>query len=232
MLLKLAAVMESQVYPRASRGRLVRAGRMGVLILLVSLGEAAAADSGLAGLSPEEYYQAAYFQRALEHPQVKKQRSRKRQLSMVARDIHTSRKKLSQAVGKVEALGEDPLLLAKQAVMDGVKGSRVADRVLSVELNASEPRHVVMYIKWRGSRGKNAVKEAATIAAIVAKQTPLVSTLSLNAIHPKAPVSSTRSVWSAKISKGAMGRIDEGRIEGYADRMYARLFEGVKALPF
>ena len=57
---------------------------------------------------------------------------------------------------------------------------------------------------------------------------PLVSTLSLAAIHPKAKEDSKTPVWSAKIGTEAAARISESRIDSYADRMYARLFEDVK----
>lgn len=183
-------------------------------------------------ITPTIFFEGTYFQRALEHPKVAKQRSRSRQLAMVARDIRRPKGELSRSVDTLEALGGDPLELAKKAVMAGFKGTRVDGEVLDIILNADEPRHVVMYVKWRGSRSTAAVKEASTIAAVVAKEAPLVSTLSLAAIHPKAPKDSKTSVWSAKIARGSMGRIQESRIESYADRMYQRLFEGVKALPF
>lgn len=183
-------------------------------------------------ISADEYYGATYFKNALEHPQIAKQKSRSRQIRMVARDIRWKSRRLTNAVDKLDSLEGDPIELAKKAVLTALDKTRVKGRILDVLINAQEPKHVVMYIRWRGSRGKDAVKEASTIALTVGKATPLVSTLSLAAIHPKAPPTSTRAVWQAKIASSAMGNIRESRIEDYADRLYARLFEDVKSLPF
>ncbi|MEM7676475.1 MAG: hypothetical protein AAF449_10775 [Myxococcota bacterium] len=183
-------------------------------------------------ISAQEFFAATYFRNALSHPQLAAQKSRKRQIRMVARDIRWKPKRLTQAIGKLDALDGDPLALAKEAVMTALNKTRVKGRILDVIVNADEPKHVVMYVRWRGSRRKNAIKEAATIAAAVGEATPLVSTLSLAAIHPKAPDTSTRSVWQAKIASSAMTNIRKNRIEDYADRLYARLFEDLKAFPF
>ena len=183
-------------------------------------------------VSAEEFYGAVYFRSALEHPQVAKQKNRKKQIRLVARDIRWKTKRLTKAIEKVESLSGDPVELAKQAVKAALEKTRVKGRVLDILVNAEEPKHVVMYIRWRGSHRKDAIKEASTIALTVGQAAPLVSTLSLAAIHPKAAATSTKAVWQGKIAGSAMGNIRESRIEDYADRLYARLFEDVKALPF
>ena len=200
------------------------------VVAISAAGEAQAAE--ISQISAEDFFGAVYFKNALDHPQIAKQKNRKRQIRMVARDIRWKPRRLTAALEKMESLEGDPVALAKQAVLTALDNTRVKGRVLDVLINADEPKHVVMYIRWRGSRRKDAVKEASTIAATVGATTPLVSTLSLAAIHPKAQPTSTRAVWQGKIASSAMGNIRASRIEDYADRLYARLFEDVKALPF
>ena len=106
--------------------------------------------------------------------------------------------------------------------------TRVKGRILDVLINADEPKHVVAYVRWKSSAEKDVVKEAATIGGALAKEMPFVSTLSLSAIHPKAEATSKKSIWSGKISRTGMERINPARIEDYADRLYGRLFEKVK----
>lgn len=183
-------------------------------------------------LTPEDFYGASYFKTALKHPEVSSIKSKSKQIAVVARDMGWNRKKLKSAIDKVTSLEGDPVSLAKNALEEAFRASRVQGRVLDVLVNDSEPKHVVCYVKWRGSKGKEAVKEASTIAHLVAEHAPFVSTLSLAAIHPSAPESSTDSVWEAKIGRTSMTRISERRIDNYADRLYGRMFEEVKAKPF
>ena len=191
-----------------------------------------ASAAEISQISADDFYGSAYFKQALEHPKVAKQKSRKRQIRMVARDLRWKPKKLKSAIAKIDELGEDPIKLAKAALEAGFKKGRINGKVLDVLINANEPKHVVVYVRWRASTKKNVVKEASTIANVVATKVPLISTLSLSAIHPKAPGTSKKSVWQGKIGRDAMLRISERRIDTYADRLYGRLFEGVKATPF
>lgn len=193
-------------------------------------GVAIAAD--VTELSPDEFYGAAYFKTALEHPKVAKQKSEAKQIALVARDLGWKKAKLAAAIEKVRGLGGDPTELAKASLMKAFEGSRVKGQVLDVLFNASEPKHVVIYVRWRGSKSKEVVKEASTIAHLVSEKAPFVSTLSLAAIHPSAGDDSKTSVWEGKIAGTAMSRINPDRIDRYADRMYARMFEEVKSKPF
>jgi hypothetical protein len=193
-------------------------------------GSASATD--VSEISVEEYYAAAYFKQALEHPQVAKQKTRSKQIAAVARDLHWQPKKLTKAIDKVESLEGDPIELATSAIKSGIGGTRVDGRVLDVLINAEEPKHVVVYIRFQGSSAKEVVKDASTIASVVASKAPFVSTLSLSAIHPKAAKDNRTSVWSAKIGRPAMTRIQDSRIDDYADRLYKGLFEGVEERPF
>jgi hypothetical protein len=193
---------------------------------------ASAFATDVSEISADDYYAAAYFKQALEHPQVAKQKTRKKQIAVVARDLRWKANKLTKAIDKVESLEGDPIDLATNAIKSGMSGSRVDGRVLDVLINAEEPKHVVVYIRFQGSSSKDVIKDASTIASVVASKVPFVSTLSLSAIHPKAAKDSKTSVWSAKIGRPAMTRIQESRIDDYADRLYKGLFEGVEERPF
>lgn len=208
--------------------RIVTIALSGALVLA----SASARAADISEVSADDFYGATYFRTALEHPQIAKQKNRSRQIRLVARDMRWKARRLTKAIEKVEALEGDPIELATKAVKAALEKTRVKGRVLDILVNAEQPKHVVMYIRWRGSHRRDAIKEASTIALTVAQSAPLVSTLSLAAIHPKAPATSTRAVWQAKIASSAMGNIKANRIEDFADRLYARLFEDVKALPF
>jgi hypothetical protein len=204
----------------------------GLIISALLALPASAFATDVSEITVEEYYAAAYFKQALDHPQVAKKKNRSQQIAAVAKDLHWQPKKLTKAIDKIEALEGDPIELAKQAIQSGVAASRVNGRVLDVLINAEEPKHVVVYVRFQASTSKDVVKDASAIAHVIATKSPFVSTLSLSAIHPKAAKDSTTSVWSGKIGREAMTRIQESRINDYADRLYKNLFEGVEEKPF
>lgn len=199
---------------------------------LTLLYAAPARAAEISEISADEYYGAKYFETALEHPKIAKQSNRNKQIRMVARDIGWNRKKLAAAIEKVESLPGNASALAKKAIESGFAGTRVEGRVLDVLINDEEPKHVVVYVRFQGTKSADVVKDASQIAAVVAKKAPMISTLSISAIHPKAAKTSKTSVWSAKIGATSMSRIQEKRIEDYADRLYGRMFEEVKSKPF
>jgi hypothetical protein len=199
--------------------------------VLFSVLAARASATDISEISVEEYYGAAYFKQAVDHPKVAS-KSRTQQIAAVARDMHWQPKTLTKAIAKVESLDGDPVELATAAIKSAMGGTRLGTRVLDVLINAEEPKHVVVYVRFQASTQKEVVKDASTIASVVASKTPFVSTLSLSAIHPKAKADSTTSVWSGKIGREAMKRIQESRIADYADRLYKPLFEGVEEKPF
>lgn len=203
---------------------------LGLAVAFNLPGSAFATD--ISEISVNDYYGAVYFEQALEDPRVSKLKSRKQQIAKVARNMGWAPKKLVAAITKVESLEGSPKELAEKALRGGFDDSRVKGQVIDILMNDDEPKHVVLYIKWQASKYRDVVKEAATIAHVVAKKAPFVSTLSLAAIHPKAKTESKTAVWSAKIGQKAMDRIDESKINDYADRLYKRLFEGVSEQPF
>lgn len=210
---------------------------MKVLLCTVALATAApavAAAEGLSEITREDFHGALYYKNALEHPTVAKLPSEERKLRAVARDMGWPMARLKSAVDKVAALGEDPVQVAQDAIMKGFEGTRLEGQVLQVLINADNPDHAVAYVRWRGSHKVDVVKEAATIAHVVHKQAPFIATASIAAIHPKSPPDSKMTVWSAKIGDSQMARIQPSRIEDYADRLYARMFENVqeKAIPY
>jgi hypothetical protein len=193
---------------------------------------AAAAD--LSQVTASDYYAAAYFKGALENPKIAKL-GRSAQINAVAHDLKLKPKNLKDAIEKVEALCGEPEEIGKvaeKAIKGGAAGTRVKDRLLDVLLNIDEPKHVVAYVRWRASGSKEVVKEAEAIASLIAETAPLVSTLSLAAIHPKAGDDSKDAVWSGKISSASMKKIQKSRIDDYGDRLYKGLFEGVEEKTF
>lgn len=210
---------------------------MGALPLTLGLLFAAPAlAADISEISKEDYHGYAYYQEALEHPKIAKQKSERKKISMIARDLgwrgKKGRKRLQAAIEKVESLGGSADSLAQKLIEDELAKTRVKGRVLRVTVDARASDHVVAYIRWRGSKGKEAVKEASEIAHTVAAKVPMVSTISLGAIHPKAADDAKKLVWSAKIAADAAINISPTRIDGYADRLYKRLFEEVTELPF
>lgn len=206
------------------------------LVAFAALASPAGASAiELSEVTAAEFYGAAYFQQALEHPKISKLRSRSDQINAIARDLKWSPKKLKAAIDKLDALGGDLAgigKLAEAAIRRAAERSRVKGQLRDVLINSEEPKHVVVYVRWQGTTQREVVKEAATIASIVAEETPLVSTLSLSAIHPKAAKSSKDSVWSGKISADSMAKIHKQRIDDYGDRLYRGLFEGVEEKTF
>ena len=159
-------------------------------------------------------------------------KSDKKRLARIARSIKMKPSAVMAAVEKVDGLIGDPGKLAVDSIKSGFKGTRVAGRVLDVLINATEPKHVVAYVRFRGTKATEVIKDASMIAHVVANKAPLVSTLSLSAIHPKAAATSKKSVWAAKVSIDRAGNIDPKRIDDYAERLYKRLFEIVETRPF
>lgn len=201
------------------------------LALLIS---SVATAAELKDITAEDFKAVAYYKEALEHPQIQKLKSKQAQIAAIAKDLKMAPKKLEAAVEKVEAVG-DPADIAKkveEVIREATGETRVKGKVLDVLVNAEEPKHVVLYVRWQASNNKDVVKEASTIASLVSEKTPLISTLSLAAIHPKAPTTSKDAVWSGKISAQSMAKIQKSRIDDYGDRLYRGLFEGVEEQKF
>jgi len=173
-----------------------------------------------------------YFQNALSFEEVKKLPNRTAQIRRVARDMGWKSTRLQTAIERYESIGGDVMELAAEAAKEALEQSRVKGRVVSVEIDDSNESHVVAYVRWRGTSSKEVIKDASSIAHAINEATPFVSTVSLAAIHPKAPETTKRTVWQGKVGDVAMARIQPNRIEDYADRLYKRMFEDVKELPF
>lgn len=173
-----------------------------------------------------------YFKNALSYDEVQKLPSRTAQIRRVARDMGWKSTRLQSAIERYESIEGDVMALAANAAKEALEKSRVKGRVVSVEFDDSNESHVVAYVRWRGTSSKEVIKDASSIAHAVNEATPFVSTVSLAAIHPKAKETTKRNVWEGKVGDVAMARIQPNRIEDYADRLYKRMFEDVKELPF
>lgn len=184
----------------------------------------------LASITAEDFKAAAYFKEAQESEALSG-KPHKQQIAAVAKDLKITPKKLEAAIDKVGDTGEVTKKV-EETIREAAGETRVKGHVLDVLVNAEEPKHVVLYVRWQTTNSKDVVKDAATIANLVAEKTPLVSTLSLAAIHPKAPATSKDAVWSGKISAQSMAKIQKSRIDDYGDRLYKGLFEGVEEHKF
>ncbi len=196
----------------------------------VVLGAPLAMATEITEITAEDYYGFKYFQRALEFPQVAELKTRDKQVRIVARDMGWKSTRLKAALTKVDSLGGNPTELGAAAIKAGFEDSRVKGRVIELQFDDTEPKHVVAYVRLRGSKSDDAVKDASAVANAVIANAPFVSTASLCLIHPKAPDTNKTCVWSAKIGRSSMERIEKKRIEAYGQRLYARMFEDVKAL--
>lgn len=197
------------------------------VVLTLAVGALDANATEIGDVSKEEFFAASYYEQALADDRIKKIKQENARINKIAKSIKLSSKKLRAAIDKVGGLDGDPTKLATAAINDGFKGSRVEGRVITVLINASEPKHVVAYVRFHAKKAPDVVKDASTIAHIVASKTPFVSTVSLSAVHPAAPRDSRKSMWGAKISVDRAVNIRPDRIEDYADRLYKRLFEVV-----
>jgi len=207
--------------------------RQASLTLALLLAPAALAiASETKSISKDEYYAAAYYKTALEHPAIAKLKSDEAKLKAVGKDIKMPPKKLEEAIAKVNGLGGDPGEMAAASIKSALSSGRMKGKVLDVLLNTEEPKHVVAYVRWQGTSAKDVVKEASEIAHAVSTEAPFVSTLSLAAIPPTASKDSREAVWSAKIAAARMTNIQPKRIDEYAASMYSRLFEIVDNKPF
>lgn len=183
-------------------------------------------------ITPDDFYGATYFKNALEHPKVQKQKSERRRIQLVARDMGWKRKKLANALEKVRGLDGEPIELATAALREAFETSRVKGRVLKVVFDDRKPDHVVCFIRWRGTHLRDAAKDASTIAHLVSMKAPFASTLSLAAIHPKSTKDTKANVWEGVISRSAMLRISPRRIDMLADSRYKDMFEEHTERPF
>lgn len=192
--------------------------------------------SDISEVSKDDFHGYSYYQTSLEHPKIAKVSSEKKKIQLIARDLgwrgKKGEKRLTAAIEKVEGLGGSADVVAKKFLESELNRGRIKGHLLRVTIDTRVSDHVVAYIRWRGSKGRDAVKEASEIASIVANKVPMVSTISLGAIHPKASEDAEKLVWSAKISAHSAANISPDRIDDYAERLYTRLFEEVTALPF
>ena len=203
-----------------------------IAALTVSLVAQPTYATEISEITAKEYYAAKYYADALEDKRIQKIKSDAKKMKKIARSIKMKVSELKVALEKVDGLTGKASDLAKSAIEGGFGATRVKGRVLDVLINDSEPKHVVAYVRFQAKSSREVIKDASTIANIVHTKAPLVSTLSLSAIHPKAPTTSKKSVWGAKIGSDRMQNINPKRIEDYAERMYKRLFEVVESKPF
>lgn len=173
-------------------------------------------------LTQDEFKMFRHWQKAMNDPQVEKIDPSRRDAA-IARDAKFKLKDLERAISKAESVGD--LKAACEANLNESLGTGgLTGRIAKVEVDTEEP-HAVAYVQWQNDNVAQLEEEASLIAAIAAKQCPIVSTIQIWAQDKANP--STR-VFQALISRSAAAKINQERAKDFADTRYIRLFERVK----
>jgi hypothetical protein len=146
-------------------------------------------------------------------------------LTTIAKSLGVSVGALEKAIQK--GTQESPTLVqnASQKIRQAIQRAEVGMRVLEVEVDASHG-HVVAGVQWRCVDVHDTDKDAAYIAWGVAQSEPLVQTLALWCTD-----TSGVKMFSAKIGRSAMEKIQVESIERFASSRLIRLFETVQRGP-
>lgn len=173
-------------------------------------------------LSQEQFKMFRHWQKAMEDPQVQKIKPSARNAA-IARDARYKLKDLEEAIAKGEAAG-DLKAICEGNLKEALGQGAVAGRVGKIDVDISEP-HAVAYVEWQNENVTQLEEEASFVAAVTARQCPIVSTIQVWAQDKASP--KTR-VFQALISRDAAARINIERARDFADTRYIRLFEQVK----
>jgi hypothetical protein len=102
------------------------------------------------------------------------------------------------------------------------EGTALAKRVGTVVVDVSHP-HVVIGVKWSQADVRDIDEEAATIAAVVKEEAPIVGTLAIWAVD-----GADRKVFTAKVGYAALQSFNLAKVKEYAHTRYLKLFEDVR----
>lgn len=173
-------------------------------------------------MTQEEFKMFRQWQKAMKDPRVEQMKPERRNAA-IAKDARFKLKEMEKAIEKGEAAGD--LKAACEAnIKEALGTGALAARLGTVEVDTDEP-HAVAYVQWRNENIAQIEEEASLIAAHVAKQCPVTSTIQVWAQDSANP--KTR-VFQALISRSAAAKINVARAKDFADTRYIRLFESVK----
>ena len=190
--------------------------------LAIAFAPAARAAGGCDGMTPKEYETWRDYQAAIKDPVVLKMKEAKRKPA-IAKNFKISLKELEAALKKGDAQGADLPKKCEESSKEGVAGTPLTERVLSLSVDPSTSEHVVTYVSWRARKPAELEEEASLLAFRLARASPLSKTIAMWAEDDQG-----KKVFEAKILSERALNFKEDRISEFADSRYIRLFEDVK----
>ena len=191
------------------------------LLLIVVVSTAQPALAGGPDVSPEEFNLYREYVGGKDDIRLERFNDQAK-LKKIARSLGVSSKQLRAAIDKVEPLVGTLQAETEKAIRATLDQTPLKKVVLKVEVNL-ETEHAVAFIKWRCGDPRDHDKEAAYVAWAVADGGPVIKLLGLwcvNAIDTK--------LFSGKIARPALGRVNKSGIERFASSRSIRLFEDIK----
>jgi hypothetical protein len=195
---------------------------LSVLVSVLLGGATAGAEPP--AVQPEEYTLYVMWRDGREDTRLKKL-SDDVKVKKVAQSLGVSSKELQRVIDKVDPVMATLKDDVEKAVRAAMAQTPMAKRLISVELN-TETEHVVALIKWRCGDPRDWDKEAAHIAWAAASGGPVTKILGLWCVNDL-----DTKLFSAKIGRPGMDRIDKNAIDRFASSRYIKLFEEVKRGP-
>ena len=194
------------------------------LLVVVS----ALASSGVYAAPPpltaREWELYVYWRDGRDEPQLAKDPDGVR-LKKIARANGVAESELKKAVERVTPLAATLKADTETSVRTELDTTPIKKQIQSIDVNV-ETGHAVAFVKWSCGDSRDTDKEAAYVAWAVAVGAPAVKTLALWCVN-----GADTKLFSAKIGRDALGRIDVKSIERFAASRYIRLFEEVKRGP-
>ena len=181
-------------------------------------------------LTEEDFFLYCGYLDTLEQPDVAKLKGDARD-KKVAALAKVPVKKLQASVGKGAKVGPTCAEIGKKLEANAkvALDEALPGRVDHFELDYSDAHHVVGIVRWLGGEKKNLAAEASLVAFVLAREAPIVRTIALRAVDPRAADRTVDGArwFDAKISHSNAARIERDRIGDYAEPRYVRLFDGV-----
>jgi hypothetical protein len=198
--------------------------RMPLLIVLSSCLCTTVARAEGPAIQPEEYSLYVMWTDSREDARLQKLGEDAR-IKKVAQSLGVSAKELKRVIDKVEPAMPSLKADLDKAVRGAVAQTPLAKQLISVEVN-TETEHVVVMIKWRCGDPRDWDKEASLVAWATAAGGPVTKILGLWCVNEL-----DTKLFSAKIGRPGMDRIDKAAVDRFASSRYIKLFEEVKRGP-
>jgi hypothetical protein len=185
------------------------------------LGSVQTALAGGPAVSPEEFNLFREYVSARDDTRLEKYND-KAKVKKIARSLGVSGKQLQAAIDKVEPLIDSLQADSEKAIRAALDQTSLKKVILKVEVNL-ETEHAVAFVKWRCGDPRDHDKEAAYVAWAVSEGADVVKLLGLWCVN-----SIDTKLFSGKIARPALGRVNKSGIERFASSRYIRLFEDIK----